>query len=294
MWAKVRLLCLPALLVAAFFAVPAVSSADTAAPVATTTAPGAVVSASFDFGVQNVGILPISPLYFLKEWRRDIIRSITKDPFSLASFELSVLNEKGAEMQGVEGFKPSDTDAVALSLDVYQNSVDRVKTSAAALIEQDPADVNAAFLEYLSRETALHISFLDALAGEYADDQQIVARTDIAKHELGDVAEGVLASAAPETFAAAVKELLPGAPVATGTTPASVAVAGTLEGLVAQAVRNAATSTQEMYAALLGSVPAASSTSSVSSTVPEMIATGTDALAATGTPATAATGTPAL
>ena len=77
------------------------------------------LAAEVDFGIEDPGILPVSPLYFLKEWRRDLMRSVTKDDFSKLALELHIWNEKGAEFLKVEELKKGEMDALEESFENY-------------------------------------------------------------------------------------------------------------------------------------------------------------------------------
>src|SRR3989338_1352335 len=63
---------------------------------------GAAFAHDIDLGVPDPGVLPTSPFYFVKEWRRGITRLFTFNPIKKAELELTILNEKAAEAQEVE------------------------------------------------------------------------------------------------------------------------------------------------------------------------------------------------
>lgn len=77
--------------------------------------------------IQNPGMLPISPFYFLKEWRRDVIRSFTKNPLSQAMFELNVLDEKILELKKIGELRPDDTRVAEEAIRNYEDSQNRLK-----------------------------------------------------------------------------------------------------------------------------------------------------------------------
>lgn len=262
MWLKKLFFALPIILVATFF-VAHPTFGDTIGMPATTTP--AIRSASFDFGIKSPGILPISPLYFLKVWRRDMVRSITTDPFSEASLELSILNEKGAEVQGVMGFRPDDGRALAVSLDVYQNSVDRVKSAIENLFTVDVADVSPSFLSALSREMALHVSFLNTLGAEHSSDTQAGTRIMIARRGLEDIEKTALIRADTETLRGALAAIFPeGAPLPVATTIPVSAAEETLYRMALSAGETAATGTRDVITSFFAPAPAASSTDATS------------------------------
>ncbi len=61
-----------------------------------------------DLGVSNVGTLPTSRWYFLKEWKRGIVRVFTFGTIAKARLKLKITNQKTAEMVEVVKSKPSD------------------------------------------------------------------------------------------------------------------------------------------------------------------------------------------
>ena len=54
-----------------------------------------------DLGIADPGLLPTSPFYFLKEWRRGVQRIFTFNAVNKAELELKFANEKAAEAQEV-------------------------------------------------------------------------------------------------------------------------------------------------------------------------------------------------
>lgn len=129
--------------------------------------------ASFDFGVKNVGLLPISPLYFLKEWRRDIVRAMATDPYVEASFESQILNEKAAEVQKVDEFRPGDADSMKRALENYESSLVRLGHAIGYVSAVSPEVMSEGFLSRLLSEGEAHTAFFEALASGYAADEGV-------------------------------------------------------------------------------------------------------------------------
>ena len=86
-----------------------------------------------DLDVSNVGTLPTSPFYFLKEWGRSIRRLVTFNPVARAQLELNIANQKAAEVVVVDQEKPDDQSAIQRALDNYQSSQEKLKEKLSSL-----------------------------------------------------------------------------------------------------------------------------------------------------------------
>lgn len=84
-----------------------------------------------DLGVEDVGTLPTSHFYFFKEWKRGIERIFTFNKLAKAELELSITNEKAAEILGVEQAEPSNTSALKTAITNYADAQGRLKTRLA-------------------------------------------------------------------------------------------------------------------------------------------------------------------
>src|SRR3990167_11007107 len=59
-----------------------------------------------DLEVEDPGMLPTSPFYFLKNWTRTIKRTITFDQTKKAELELEIINQQAAEIKKEEEIAP--------------------------------------------------------------------------------------------------------------------------------------------------------------------------------------------
>src|SRR3989338_9944905 len=126
--------------------------------------------------VQNPGILPTSPFYFLKEWRRALIRSLTSNPISRASFELDVLDEKAVEMQKMKELNNGSEKTIAVSIGSYAKSLEDLKTTLNGPVSQTAnSDKKQRLTEEVSKEVYEHSEYLSELSSEYAENDRIVA-----------------------------------------------------------------------------------------------------------------------
>ena len=157
-----------------------------------------VSAESIDFGVKNVGLLPISPLYFLKEWRRDIVRAMATSPYAETVFQLQVLNEKVAEVQKVAEFRPKDTSSIKKALENYGSSLVRTGQALDYLTMVSPQSISIDFLHELFSKTEKHSLFLTALAVEYTGDEATQTFFSSLESKLVSLTGGVFKSVSPD------------------------------------------------------------------------------------------------
>lgn len=126
------------------------------------------------FESKNPGILPFSPFYFLKQWRRDIIRSFTKDPLSQAVFELETLDEKAAELKRVNSLRPDDADAIAQALKNYKNSQRTLRDILSGLdAERIKSEKKERLVEEIIKKVSAHEEYLSTLSNMYAKEKNV-------------------------------------------------------------------------------------------------------------------------
>lgn len=90
-----------------------------------------------DLGVDNAGILPSNPFYFLKVWARGVKETFTFGVLKKAELQLQYFNEKAAELKKLEEIIPFKTETLGESVDGYlesagqlENYVDQLKGAA--------------------------------------------------------------------------------------------------------------------------------------------------------------------
>ena len=88
-----------------------------------------------DLGIEDPGLLPSNPFYFLKEFRRSFLRIFTFNPIKKAELELQITNEKAAELKSLEETSPDNADAINKALGNYRNSQERLKSRLEILKE---------------------------------------------------------------------------------------------------------------------------------------------------------------
>lgn len=120
-----------------------------------------------DLGVENVGTLPSSHYYFFKEWKRGIERIFTFNTIAKAELELSITNEKAAEILAVEESEPNSSSGLITAVTNYTQAQVRLKDRLAQIKgDSNDADV-ARLLESVDNKTQKHLFLLGQVAGRH-------------------------------------------------------------------------------------------------------------------------------
>ena len=132
-----------------------------------------------DLGVGDVGTLPTSKLYFLKEWGRGISRIFTFGATANAELELKIANEKAAEALTVQETKPDDTEALVSALENYTKAGERLHARIAKLTEASENPNVEKLLLKLNEQTLKHAILFNQLTERrstdpYAEDASVV------------------------------------------------------------------------------------------------------------------------
>ncbi len=145
-------------------------------------------------------ILPTSPLYFLKEWRRNFVRALTRDSFSQIILELDILDEKARELQRVRELRPDDYAAIGESLENYGATQRELKSRLEELssirTEHDRETVSKELFDRL----AFHAKFFSEISGAYREASEVTEQFEHAKDELAGAAAKVSESVSEDTF----------------------------------------------------------------------------------------------
>ncbi len=129
-----------------------------------------------DLGVENVGTLPSSHFYFFKEWRRGIQRIFTFNKTAKAELELSITNEKAAEILGVEQSEPDNSLALQTAITNYAQAQVRLKDRLAE-VEGDSNDTGVArLIEKVDSKTQKHLFLLLQVSGRHHPGEITVTR----------------------------------------------------------------------------------------------------------------------
>jgi hypothetical protein len=118
-----------------------------------------------DLGIQNPGVLTTSPFYFLKEWRRGIMRFFTFDQVAKTELELKIANEKAAEFLAVAEREPQNEKAIERALANYQKSRERLAQRLTSLKETSQNPNVDRLLDKVVEQEVRHIEVFDAMGG---------------------------------------------------------------------------------------------------------------------------------
>lgn len=178
-------------------------------------APAHAYSWKASFLSQNPIILPTSPIYFIKEWRRSFVRALTRDPISQVILELDILDEKASELQKIRTVKPDDYSAIKGALERYgatQRALQsRVEMLASVRAERDRETVTKELFDRLAyharlfseisaayeKEPALAEGLkqaTDGLAGSAAKASESISQESLRELWLQTFASGTLAT----------------------------------------------------------------------------------------------------
>ena len=83
-----------------------------------------------DAVVENPGLLPTNPFYFIKSWRRTAQRTITLNLIKKTELELDILNEKSSEISRLYDVLDGGSEAIRDAVRPYNESLDRFQSYA--------------------------------------------------------------------------------------------------------------------------------------------------------------------
>lgn len=115
-----------------------------------------------DLGIETPGVLPSNPLYFLKEFSRNVRRKFVFDPVERVELELDIVNEKVAEIDFLEEVS-GDPEVLGEAVDNYSVGVDRLRVELEK-IREDSGEFDEEEVAYeLALRSKLHQQFLSGL-----------------------------------------------------------------------------------------------------------------------------------
>ena len=134
-----------------------------------------------DLGITDVGTLPTSTWYFLKEWRRGLERLFTFGSVKKAELELHITNEKAAEVLTIQEEEPDDVETLAKAMGNYADATERLEARLAKLTDTSENPNVAALLEKLNEQTLKHAVLFNQLAERYIGDPDFDLVTNTVK-----------------------------------------------------------------------------------------------------------------
>jgi hypothetical protein len=148
-----------------------------------------------DLGVENPGILPTSPFYFLKSITRNIKRVFTINPVKKTELELEIANQQAAEIKKLEEVAPNRVDAISKAVANYQTNVERLKNRLDELKEtsQNP-NINE-LVEKLTNRSIKHQQLFDELKNKFEDNKELGQQIEVVQEKISEAVAKV-----PEKF----------------------------------------------------------------------------------------------
>ncbi len=135
-----------------------------------------------DLGVENVGLLPSNPFYFLKEWGRGFRKLFTGNPISKAKIELDIVNEKAAELEKFVEIAPYNKAGLAEAFASFESAVANLAVRLNSFTDTTANPDVDKLVNDITGRTLLYQTMLDQLWTKFSKDQsaldQIAAAHD--------------------------------------------------------------------------------------------------------------------
>jgi len=112
----------------------------------------------------DLGVLPTSPLYFLKELGRGIKMFFTFNPVSKAELELKISYEKMAELAAVSGKEPQNEKAVEKALANYEESREKLAKRLMSLEDTSNNPNLDKLIDKIFEQEVKHIEVFDQVS----------------------------------------------------------------------------------------------------------------------------------
>lgn len=128
---------------------------------------------SVDLGVENPGILPTSPFYFFKEWKRGVNKFFTFNPVKKAELELDEINQRAAEIKKMEEIAPQNIEAINKASSNYQKNAEQLKNRLEDLKETSQNPNVDKLLDKLIDRSLKHQELFDGLEKKFEARQEI-------------------------------------------------------------------------------------------------------------------------
>jgi len=140
-----------------------------------------------DLGVENPGILPSSPFYFIKDWGRGIKKILTFDPVKKAELELQYTNEVAAEIKKLEEISPSNIKAITKAVTNYQENVERLKSRLEGLKETSQNSNIDKLLDKLVDRSLQHQQLFDDLVSKFENQTQLKEEVKVSQEKINEM-----------------------------------------------------------------------------------------------------------
>ena len=142
---------------------------------------------SIDLGVENVGLLPSNPFYFLKEWSRGFRRLFTANSASRAELELDIVNEKAAELEKLGEITPHNQQAIIDAAENYRLAAEALKHRLENLKETTKNPNVDRLINDLTERSLKHQQLFDSLFTQFTGVRAVQETIEGASNGLLDV-----------------------------------------------------------------------------------------------------------
>ena len=129
-----------------------------------------------DLGVKSTGLLPSNPFYFMKEWTRNVKRALTFDPLNKLNLDLTVVNEKAAELKKLTELSHAKPEAIIAAVDNYQYNLDHLISEIESLKEIDQTTSVNKYLDKLLDLSLKHAELLEELSNQFSSQDLLVEK----------------------------------------------------------------------------------------------------------------------
>lgn len=126
--------------------------------------------------IEDVGLLPNNPFYFLKEWGRGVQRALIFDPVKRADFELRVTDEKAEELRRVGETDGDNTLAIQRASQNYEKAMERLRLRLEKAQEQTDNPNVDRLLERVTNTVGEHERRLERISDRFEEVNQLRER----------------------------------------------------------------------------------------------------------------------
>ena len=169
------------------FSVVSSAMAQTADTIdATETAIQVVEITAQDLEVENPGMLPTSPFYFLKNLGRTIKRTATFNPIKRANLELEIANQQAAEIAELKEIAPERADAIAKASQNYQDNVTKLQKRLEALKDTSQNPNVDKLMDKLADRSIKHQQLFNELKQKFSDNPELKQNMEAMQNKMQD------------------------------------------------------------------------------------------------------------
>lgn len=159
-----------------------------------------IQAATVNLGIEEPGLLPTNPFYFLKEWRRSLRLLLTFDRVKKAELESNFNNEKAAELDAVAETFPENYEAINEAITNYQASQERLKDRIASLPDHSENPNVSILLENITDRTLRHARLFAELEDKFVENEPLQDSIKLSKNRFGEMLADVSRKSDPAIF----------------------------------------------------------------------------------------------